>query len=104
MTGLDVEGPEQTCEDANCPFHGTLPVRGQVLEGEVVSKPTPETVIVGRERTERIPKYERYEKRRSRTPAHLSPCLDAEVGDRVRVGECRRLSKTKSFVTVEVLD
>ncbi|MDK2891145.1 MAG: small subunit ribosomal protein, partial [Methanoculleus sp.] len=35
--GLDVPIPEAECEDANCPFHGTLPVRGQVITGKVVS-------------------------------------------------------------------
>jgi len=103
MTGLGIESPEETCEDEDCPFHGTLSVRGQVLEGEVVSKPGPETIVVGRERAQRIPKYERYEKRRSTTAAHLSPCMDVEIGDKVKIGECRKLSKTKSFVTVEVL-
>ncbi|HQC34188.1 MAG TPA: 30S ribosomal protein S17, partial [Methanoculleus sp.] len=29
--GLDVAVPETECDDANCPFHGTLPVRGQVI-------------------------------------------------------------------------
>ena len=33
MVGLNVQEPETTCDDPNCPFHGTLPVRGQVLEG-----------------------------------------------------------------------
>ena len=37
MVGLNVQEPETTCDDPNCPFHGTLPLRGQVLEGIVVS-------------------------------------------------------------------
>ncbi|HNW80054.1 MAG TPA: 30S ribosomal protein S17, partial [Methanoregulaceae archaeon] len=35
--GLGVLPPEQACSDANCPFHGSLPVRGQVITGKVVS-------------------------------------------------------------------
>ncbi|MDD1688659.1 MAG: 30S ribosomal protein S17, partial [Methanoregula sp.] len=31
--GLDVQAPKQECQDVNCPFHGTLPVRGQVITG-----------------------------------------------------------------------
>ncbi|MDD1674848.1 MAG: 30S ribosomal protein S17, partial [Methanomicrobiales archaeon] len=27
-TGLDVHTPEKECTDVDCPFHGTLPVRG----------------------------------------------------------------------------
>ncbi|MDD3573791.1 MAG: 30S ribosomal protein S17, partial [Methanospirillum sp.] len=26
--GLNVPVPEKECDDVNCPFHGTLPVRG----------------------------------------------------------------------------
>lgn len=104
MVGLDVRPPESRCEDENCPFHGELSVRGQVLEGEVVSRTDPKTVVVGRERAQRVPKYERYEKRRSGIPVHVSSCLDLEVGDGVRIGECRNISKTKSFVALEVLD
>lgn len=104
MTGLDVKAPEKTCDDDNCPFHGTLPVRGQILEGTVVSK-SPKSIVVERERAQKVPKYERYMKRRSGTPAHLSPCLvdEVQVGDRVKIGECRKLSKTKAFVTLEVV-
>ena len=34
--GIDVKPPERECEDENCPFHGTLSVRGQLLRGKVV--------------------------------------------------------------------
>jgi len=48
-------------------------------------------------------KYERYSRMRSRITAHRTPCLPVKVGDQVRIAECRPLSKTKSFVVVEVL-
>ncbi|ABK15485.1 MAG: 30S ribosomal protein S17 [Methanothrix sp.] len=101
--GLDVSAPQQACNDPKCPFHGRLPVRGQVLEGIVVSDKMARTVVVMREFKKRITKYERYEKRRSKIHAHNPPCLDAKVGERVRIAECRPLSKTKSFVVVEVM-
>ena len=47
--GLGVLPPEQACSDANCPFHGSLPVRGQVITGKVVSDRMMGTVVVGRE-------------------------------------------------------
>ncbi len=34
--GLDVKPPERECDDKNCPFHGNLPVRGQVFRVRVV--------------------------------------------------------------------
>jgi len=99
--GIDVRLPAKECEDENCPFHGKLPVRGQIIEGVVVSDKAPKTVVVLRSYLKKIRKYERYEKRRSKIHAHNPPCIDAKVGDVVRIAECRPLSKTKSFVVVE---
>ncbi|NLZ29454.1 MAG: 30S ribosomal protein S17 [Methanomicrobiales archaeon] len=101
--GLDVPIPETECEDINCPFHGTLPVRGQVITGKVVSDRMNGTVVVEHEYLHYIKKYRRYEKRRSRYHAHSTPCINASTGDVVRIAECRLLSKTKSFVVVEVM-
>jgi small subunit ribosomal protein S17 len=99
--GIDVREPEKDCDDPNCPFHGTLPVRGQIIEGEVISDKAPKTVVVLRSYLKRIAKYERYEKRRSKIHAYNPPCINAKVGDMVRIAECRPLSKTKSFVVIE---
>ena len=35
--GIPVKPPAESCEDKNCPFHGSLPIRGQVIKGRVVS-------------------------------------------------------------------
>ena len=100
--GLNVTDPETTCSDENCPFHGTLSVRGQTLEGEVASTDMTKTVVVEREYDVYVPKYDRYMKRRSRVSAHHPPCLDLEEGEEVRIAETRPLSKTKSHVVVEI--
>jgi small subunit ribosomal protein S17 len=48
-------------------------------------------------------KYERFEKRTSALSAHLPTCVgEVNVGDTVKVMECRPLSKTVSFCVVEV--
>ncbi|MDY6966355.1 MAG: 30S ribosomal protein S17 [Halobacteriota archaeon] len=99
--GLNVTPPDNECTDRRCPFHGTLPVRGIVLEGTVVSDRMQNTVVVQKEYLKLIRKYERYEKRRSKIHAHNPPCIDAKNGDRVKIAECRPLSKTKSFVVIE---
>ena len=57
--------------------------------------------VVEREYLRYVPKYMRYEKRRSRINAHLPPCLEVKEGDPVRIAECRPLSKTVAFVVVE---
>ena len=100
--GLNVQQPETSCDDENCPFHGTLSVRGQTLEGTVASTDMEKTVVVEREYDVKVPKYDRYMKRRSRVPAHAPPCLDIEVGDTVTIAETRPLSKTKSHVVVSI--
>jgi len=102
--GLNVPEPEETCSDENCPFHGSLSVRGQILEGEVASTDMDKTVIVEREYDVTVPKYDRYMKRRSRVPAHAPECMGLDVGDTVRIAETRPLSKTKSHVVVEQID
>nr|WP_256398156.1 30S ribosomal protein S17 [Haloarchaeobius litoreus] len=107
--GLDVtEPPEpedpETYDYEKCPFYGDLSVRGQTLEGEVVSTDMAKTVVVEREYDVHVPKYDRYMKRRSRVPAHVPGVLEPEVGDTVRIAECRPLSKTKSHVVVEITD
>ena len=102
--GLNVPEPEETCSDENCPFHGSLSVRGQILEGEVASTDMDKTVIVEREYDVTVPKYDRYMKRRSRVPAHAPECVGLDVGDTVRIAETRPLSKTKSHVVVEQVD
>ena len=100
--GLNVQEPEEACDDDNCPFHGTLSVRGQSIVAEVASTDMEKTVVVEREYDVKVPKYDRFMKRRSRVPAHAPDCLDLAVGDTVTIAECRPLSKTKSHVVVSV--
>lgn len=101
--GIDIKPPKTSCEDPYCPFHGTLGVRGRLLQGTAVSVKAKLTAIVEREYYKYTPKYLRYEKRRSRVAAHLPPCLGIKEGDSVTIGECRPLNKTVSFVVLERL-
>jgi len=77
-------------------------VRGQVITGKVVSDRMMGTVVVERQYLHYVRKYKRYEKRSSKLHAHNSPCIQAKTGDTVRIAECRPLSKTTTFVVVEV--
>ena len=99
--GLNVKAPEESCEDNNCPFHGTLSVRGQVITGIVLSIKMKNSILVEKQYSRYVPKYERYEKRTSKYAAHCPPCIKVNVGDQVRIAECRPLSKTVSFVAIE---
>jgi len=101
--GLDVRSPKSACDDRHCPFHGRLPIRGQVLEGTVVSTSMQRTAVVERTLLHYVPKFERYEKRRRRYLAHAPPCLAVPVGHRVKFAETRPLSKLVAFCLVEDL-
>jgi small subunit ribosomal protein S17 len=104
MAALTAKKPKKTCDDINCPFHGTLSLRGHALEGIVVSAKMEKTIIVRRDYLNYVPKYKRYERRRSNVAAHNPPCLEIKSGDRVRLAECRPISKTVSFVVIEKLE
>ena len=98
--GIDVPMPATSCTDPKCPFHGRLSVRGQTLEGIVVSTRMQRTVVIERESLRYIQKYERYEKRTRRLNVHAPPCLGLQVGHRVVAMECRPLGKTVHFVAI----
>lgn len=98
--GLETRNPDRQCEDPNCPFHGTLRIRGKLLTGKVVSISARNMAVVQRESTKYNDKYMRYLKKRHKLHAHLSPCMDLEIGDTANVAECRPVSKTVSFVVV----
>ncbi|MCS3924749.1 30S ribosomal protein S17 [Methanosalsum natronophilum] len=99
--GLDIPAPQEECDDANCPFHGSLKVRGQVLSGKVISDKMAKSVVIQKSHEKLVKKYQRYEKRQSKIHAHNPPCIDAQVGDMVTIAECKPLSKTKSFVVIK---
>ncbi len=100
-TGLVAKRPESECQDAKCPFHGRLKVRGKIIDGVVASDKMQKTVVVATDYLYYQKKYRRYEKRTGRYHAHNPDCIGAHTGDRVRIAECRPLSKMVSFVVIE---
>jgi len=103
VAALTLKKPKKACNDQNCPFHGTLSIRGRVLDGVVMSAKMDKTVVVRRDYLNYVPKFKRYERRRSQISAHNPPCINAKENDQVRIAECRPISKTVSFVVVEKL-
>ncbi|DAC15997.1 MAG: 30S ribosomal protein S17 [Euryarchaeota archaeon] len=101
--GVDVKMPSGEWDgDENCPFFGSLRLRGQVLEGIVAKLGMQGTIIIERNNVRYMKKYERYEKRTGTVAAHLPSCIgEVALGDRVKVMECRPLSKTVSFCVIE---
>lgn len=86
-----------------CPIHGSLKSRGMVFEGTVTSVKPAKTAVVEVRYVRKIPKYERFEKRRSKISAHVPECMQVREGDRVQVSECRKISKTKAHVVTKVV-
>ena len=102
--GIDVKPPTGEWDgDQNCPFYGSLRLRGQLLEGKVANVGMQKTITLERNNVRYMQKYERFEKRTSVLSAHLPSCIgEVSVGDTVKVMECRPLSKTVSFCVVEL--
>ena len=98
------ESAPVSCGDKICPIHGDqkLKMRGRVFKGVVVSK-TQNKVAISFERMIKLPKYERYEKRKTKIHARLPECMAEEVsvGDLIEVAETRPISKMIHAVVIK---
>ncbi len=99
--GIPVHAPQKECTDPACPFHSNLSIRGRILEGVVVKASMNRSVIVRRDYNKYVSKYMRYERRHSHMAVHRPDCIELDAGDKVRIMECRPLSKAISFVVIE---
>lgn len=97
-----MQPPKKACHDHHCPFHASQKLRGRIISGFIKKVDAFKTATITFERVHPLPKYERYEKRTSKLRVHNPPCLNAQPGDKVVAAETRPISKTKSFVIVEV--
>jgi len=95
----ETEIAEARFNDKDYPTHGNLKTRGKVFEGKVIRK-FPKRVTIEFERMVYAKKYERYEKNKTKIHARLLGCMveQVQIGDLVRVMECRPLSKIIHFV------
>ncbi|MBI5389425.1 30S ribosomal protein S17 [Candidatus Woesearchaeota archaeon] len=102
--GMNVTRPKEgDAKDVKCPFFGSLKVRGRTFTGRVTSAKMHKTVVVEWSRRHYLPKYERYEKRKTKIKAHNPTSINAKENDIVQIAECRPLSKTKHFVVVAIV-
>jgi|TARA_B100002003_G_scaffold186148_1_gene174592 small subunit ribosomal protein S17 len=102
----EVEKTTIECKDRLCPKHGDrkLKMRGRVFQGDVI-KVLPGRVTIEFERMLKLPKYERYEKRKTKIHARLPDCMknDVGVGDLIEIAETRPISKMIHFVVSKVI-
>lgn len=92
----------ETCNDKNCPIHGKLRLRGRTFKGVVIKK-LDKRIVIQFERVIYVRKFERYKKTETKIHARLPDCMkkEVEVGDLVKIQECRPLSKIIHFVFLE---
>lgn len=90
------------CNDSKCPIHGNLKARGRFFEGRVTKK-FPTRVAIEFERMIYVRKYERYLRSKTKIHARLPKCMenDINLGDLIRIQECRPLSKIIHFVVIK---
>ncbi|KGP62825.1 30S ribosomal protein S17 [Legionella norrlandica] len=74
----------------------------RTMIGKVVSDKMDKTIVVMIERTVKHPKYGKIMKRRTKLHAHDENQI-CQIGNIVKIRESRPLSKTKSWVLVEVI-
>lgn len=103
MKKTETPNKSAECGDKKCPFHGNVLVKREQRRGTIIKKDSNRSATIEWERQYYVPKYERYEKRRSRLHVHNPQCISAKIGDLVRVARTKPLSKTKFFAIVEVL-
>ncbi len=100
--GLKVKEPERECQDIHCPFHGRLSIRGKLFDGKVTGSKAKQTITLQKDAPLYFSKFKRYARGTSTIHAHVPGCIDVETGDHVLTAECRPISKSVSYVVVEV--
>ena len=76
--------------------------RRRELIGEVISNNMEKTIVVEIQRTVQHPMYGKVLRQQTRFKAHDEK-KECQVGDQVKLAECRPLSKEKHWKVVEVL-
>ena len=88
--------------DKNNPFNGSLAIRGKIFEGVVINAKAKGTVVIERESPIYFTKFKRFGRSKNKIHAHVPSNLNVQEGNNVIAAECRPISKSVSFVVVEV--
>lgn len=76
--------------------------RGRTFKGTVIKKFS-KRVVIEFEKPVYVKKYERFSKKKTKIHARIPESMDVNVGDFVKVQECRPLSKIIHSVVIEVI-
>ena len=102
--GLPVKEPKKKSleNEKNNPFNGSLSIRGKLFEGTVIDAKAKGTVVIQKELPIYFTKFKRFGRSRNKIHAHVPSNINVQEGDHVIAAECRPISKSVSFVVVEV--
>ena len=102
--GLPVKEPNKKSveNEINNPFNGSLTIRGKLFEGIVINAKAKGTVVIQKESPVYFKKFKRFGRSKNKIHAHVPSNLNVQKGDYVVAAECRPISKSVSFVVVEV--
>jgi small subunit ribosomal protein S17 len=102
--GLPVMEPKEKPlkNEKNNPFNGSLTIRGKLFEGIVINAKAKKTAVIQKESLIYFEKFKRYGRSKNKIHAHIPSNLNVHKGDHVIAAECRPISKSVSFVIVEV--
>ena len=76
--------------------------RGRIFEGKVIKK-FDRRAVVEFDRMVKVAKYERFMRKTTKVHSRIPDNLDVNIGDYVKVQECRPLSKMIHSVVIQVL-
>ena len=87
---------------AEAPVSKRIGTRGKTFEG-IVKKKFPKRIVIEFEKMIYIRKYERYAPSRTKIHARLPESMEDKinVGDLIKVQECRPLSKIIHFIVIK---
>ena len=102
--GLPVKESKKKIDDNenNNPFNGSLSIRGKLFEGVVIKAKAKGTVVIQKESPVYFKKFKRFGRSKNQIHAHVPSNINVEEGDHVIAAECRPISKSVSFVIIEV--
>ena len=102
--GLPVIEPKGklTKNEKNNPFNGSMSIRGKLFEGIVINAKAKRTAVIQKESPIYFKKFKRFGRSKNKIHAHVPSNLNVQKGDHVIAAECRPISKSVSFVIVEV--
>lgn len=99
MKNKKTEQPKMEMKEKTTDVVGT---RGRIFEGTVTKK-FDKRAVIEFDRMVKIAKYERFMRKTTRIHSRIPQGMNVNVGDYVKVQECRPLSKMIHSVVIEVV-